>query len=370
MNLVPALNAVRDFNWHEPMTMNQAMGQALTLSTVITKAHWVFGAATLWGFYRLLKVPRLRWLLVSHVFLVFLYMLAAGSSGWLARELTGFWYNDAQRVAALIPMTAVPLAAVGITSAADALGRFVGRVSSDVFGRPLSSRRALGIACLAMMVVPAVVYPNQGIGQGAAVLQDRYTNLNFPNHMVTPDEQVLYEKLATQIPAGETVLGSPFTGAQFSAIWSGHAVVIPHTSSNPTPDVALVSQNFKSFTTDPQVCAALKRLKVGWSSTTSTGSGRPTNGSRTTRGWSTCIAPQVSRRSATGPALSSTAWGTARADRGRPTCQLRSGPTSAACPARRPGGTFGPMRSRSGRWQDHPTGGSSARSRESRGRRT
>jgi hypothetical protein len=200
---------------------------------------------------------------MSHVYLVFLYMLCAGSSSWLARELTGFWYNDAQRIAALIPMTAVPLAALGITSAADALGRFVGRVSADVFSRPLPPRRALGIACLALLVYPAAIYPSQGIGHGMRVLHDRYNNANFSHLLVTADEQALYEKLATQIPAGETVLGSPFTGAQFSGIWSGHRVVIPHTSSNPTPDVALVSQKFKSFTTDPQVCAAVKRLKVG-----------------------------------------------------------------------------------------------------------
>jgi hypothetical protein len=230
---------------------------------VITRAHWALGAATLWGFYRLLKVPRLRWLLVSQVFLVFLYMLAAGTPGWLARELTGFWFNDAQRIAALIPMAAVPLAALGITAAADVLGRGVGRVWSDVLGRQLSSRRAVGIAALAMTVVAAVVYPDHGIGQGAVVLQDRYRNQNFQGLMVTADKQVLYERLATQIPAGETVLGSPFTGAQFSAIWSGHGVVIPHVTSNPTPDVALVSMQFKSFTTDPQVCAAVKRLKVG-----------------------------------------------------------------------------------------------------------
>ena len=262
MSLVPALNAVRDFNWHNLMTSNQAMGQALTLSTIITKANWVLGAATLWGFYRLLKVPRLRWLLVSHVFLVFLYMLSAGSSSWLARELTGFWYNDAQRVAALIPITAVPLAALGITSAADALGRVVGRVSADLFGRVLSARRALGVAAVGMLVLISVI-PNQGLGEGARVLQDRYTNRNYSHLMVTADEQVLYEKLATELPAGETVLGSPFSGAQFSAIWSGHGVVIPHTSSNPTPDVRLVSEEFKSFTTKPAVCAALKRLKVG-----------------------------------------------------------------------------------------------------------
>ena len=262
MNLLPGLNAVRDFDWPELMTMNQAMGQALTLSTVITKAHWVLGAATLWGFYRLFKVPRLRWLLVGHVFLIFLYMLAAGSSSWLARELTGFWFNDAQRVAAMIPMTAVPLAALGITSAADALARLVGRIFSEVLGRPLSSHRALGVAVVGMLLASAVIYPNQ-IGQGAAVLQDRYRNQNFSHRLVTADEQVLYEKLATQVPAGETVLGSPFTGAQFSAIWSGRAVVIPHTSSNPTPDVRLVSKRFKYFTSDPTVCAALKRLKVG-----------------------------------------------------------------------------------------------------------
>jgi hypothetical protein len=262
MDLVPALNAVRDFQWHNLMTMNQAMGQALTLSTIITKANWVLGAATLVGFYRLLKVPRLRWLLVSHVFLIFLYMLCAGSSTWLARELTGFWYNDAQRLGALIPITAVPLAAIGITSAADALASVVGRVSVDVFGRLLPARRALGIAALGMLVLISVL-PNQGLGQGAAVLHDRYTNRNYSHLMVTADEQVLYEKLATELPAGETVLGSPFTGAQFSAIWSGHGVVIPHTTSNPTPDVALVSEQFKSFTTNPKVCAALKRLKVG-----------------------------------------------------------------------------------------------------------
>jgi hypothetical protein len=262
MNLVPGLNAVRDFNWPELMTTNQAMGQALTLSTVITKAHWALGAATLWGFIRLLNVPRLRWLLVSHVFLIFLYVLAAGSSTWMARELTGFWFNDAQRVAALIPMTAVPLAALGITSAADMLARFVSRFSLDVLSRPLSSRQALGIAALAMLLVAAIVYPNQ-IGQGAAVLQDRYRNQNYSHHMVTADEQVLFEKLATQLPAGVTVLGSPFTGAQFSSIWSGHAVTIPHTTSNPTPDIRLVASSFKSFTTDPAVCAAVKRLKVG-----------------------------------------------------------------------------------------------------------
>ncbi|GAA1255190.1 DUF6541 family protein [Oryzihumus leptocrescens] len=263
MDLVPALKSVRDFNWPEFETMNQAMGEAVTLSTNITHAHWAFGVAAIWGFLRLMKLPRLRWLVFSHAFLLFLYMLDAGSGSWLSRQLTGFWYNDPQRVAALIPLTAVPLAAVGITAAADTLGRFIGRMSAEVWGRVLSPRRALGAACVLMAVVPAVIYPNQGIGEGAGILQDRYTNLHGFNHLVTADEQEMFTKLGKQIPAGTTVLGSPFTGAQFSSIWSGHPVVIPHITSNPKPDVALVQRQFKEFTTNPEVCAAVKRLKIG-----------------------------------------------------------------------------------------------------------
>jgi len=292
MNLVPGLNAVRDFNWPELMTMNQAMGQALTLSTLITKAHWVLGAATLWGFYRLLKVPRLRWLLVSHAFLIFLYMLAAGSPSWVARELTGFWFNDAQRVAAMIPMTAVPLAALGITSAADLLARLVGRVSSDVLGRPLSSHRALGIAALGMMLVAAAVYPSQ-IGQGAAVLQDRYRNQNYSHHLVTWDEQALYEKLAVQLPAGETVLGSPFTGAQFSAIWSGPSF---RTRAPTRPRTSPWSPSNSRLSPPIRPCAPRSNASR-WElwSTTQTGSRRTTNDSRAIRVWSTWPARPASR---------------------------------------------------------------------------
>jgi len=206
---------------------------------------------------------RKAWLTVSHAFLLFLYMLDAGSGSRLSRELTGFWYNDPQRVAALIPLTAVPLAAVGITSAADTLGRFVGRMAKEVAGRSLSPRQALGAACLLLVAVPVVIYPNQGIGEGAAILQDRYTNLHGFGHLVTADEQAMFTKLGRQIPPGTTVLGSPFTGAQFSSIWSGHPVVIPHVTNNPSPDVALVQRQFKDFTTDPQVCAAVKRLRIG-----------------------------------------------------------------------------------------------------------
>jgi len=61
------------------------------------------------------------------------------------------------------------------------------------------------------------------------------TQLNFKHHMVLTNRR--YGKLANQIPAGETVLGSPSTGAQFSSIWSGHAVVIPHVSTNPPQDM-------------------------------------------------------------------------------------------------------------------------------------
>jgi hypothetical protein len=199
---------------------------------------------------------------VSFAFLVFLWMLAVASPSALAQELTGFWYNDPQRVAALVPVAAVPLVAVGLTIALDYAGTTFGRLVRDIRGRELTPRVALGTVTAVAIAVPLVIYPNQGIGAGAAVIQDRYTNLQGDQKLVSSDKQALFEQMATLLPPGGSVLGSPFTGVQFSRIWSGHDVVIPHLNSKDKPDVELLKGRFKDFMTDRSVCDAVKRLKV------------------------------------------------------------------------------------------------------------
>jgi hypothetical protein len=207
-------------------------------------------------------VPRLRWLPLSFAFLIFLWVLAVSSDSRLARELTGFWYNDPQRVAALIPVAAVPLVALGITSALDWLGTLMGRLAKDLRGRDVPSRTALAGACVVSMLGAVVLHHNQGIGAGAAVLLDRYTNRQGDQKLVSDSKLALFEQLPKLLPPGGRVLGSPFMGVQFSRIYSGHDVVIRHVNSQDKPDVELLSRQFKTFMVDKRVCDAVKRENV------------------------------------------------------------------------------------------------------------
>jgi hypothetical protein len=262
MDRIPALRNVRSFNWPEAMSSSQALGDGLTLSTNITPPHWFFGACAIWGGIRLVRVPRLRWLPLSFVFLVWLWILDVSSASRLARELTGFWYNDPQRVAALLPVAAVPLVAVGITSALDWLGTVIGRLAKDLRGRDVSPRMALG-AAFALFAVGAVgLHHNQGIGAGAAVLLDRYTNNQGDQKLVSSTKQQLFEEMPKLLPPGGKVLGSPFMGVQFSRIYSGHDVVFPHLNNQDKPDAELLGRDFKNFMNDKAVCAAVKRENV------------------------------------------------------------------------------------------------------------
>jgi hypothetical protein len=262
MDRITPLAVVRRFNWPEIMSSSQALGDGVTLSTNVTPPHWFFGACAIWGCVRLLRVPRLRWLPLSFAFLVFLWILDVSSDSRLSQELTGFWYNDPQRVAALLPVAAVPLVALGITAALDWLGTTIGRLAKDLRGRDVSSRMALAAAS-ALMVLGAVgLHHNQGIGAGAAVLLDRYTNMQGDQKLVSSTKQHLFEEMPALLPPGGKVLGSPFMGVQFSRIYSGHDVVIRHLNSAEQPDVELLERQFKTFMVDKNVCDAVQRQHV------------------------------------------------------------------------------------------------------------
>lgn len=60
-----------------------------------------------------LRRARTSWLVPAHLMVCTLYVVGATtwSSVW-----TGVWYNDSPRIAALVPVTAAPLAALGLVA--------------------------------------------------------------------------------------------------------------------------------------------------------------------------------------------------------------------------------------------------------------
>ena len=112
--LSPAFDAQRGTSWPARERMPQALGEWLALAPQRVPIPAVVAGLALVGCLVAAVRPGLRWLLAVHVTAGGLFVLVAGSDGRLARLVSGAWWDDPFRLAAVLGVAGVPLAAVGL----------------------------------------------------------------------------------------------------------------------------------------------------------------------------------------------------------------------------------------------------------------
>ncbi len=203
-----------------------------------------------------------RWLVVSWLLALGLAMLIPGPENPF-RWLTGFWYKDVVRVGALVVVTAAPLAAFGVASAADAAGRLARRLSGSGGAGARSRAVVVPVAWAVLVVLLAV--STQGfrfVDRRTAYRATYDVTAILGGPMVTAGERELLGRL-DQLPAGSTVLGDRFSGAPFAFAVAGVPVVLPQLGGqNVTLDQRFLEQSFASIHDDPAVCDVVRRLGI------------------------------------------------------------------------------------------------------------
>ena len=105
--------------WGPSYATSGSIGEAVTAMPVQLPLIWVPAVLTLVGFIAALRIDGYRWLAALHAMTGALYVVArSAEDGDLRFFMVGIWYNDASRLGGLIPVTAVPLAALGMLAAA------------------------------------------------------------------------------------------------------------------------------------------------------------------------------------------------------------------------------------------------------------
>lgn len=214
--------------------------------------------------------PDLRWLATSWIIVSGLYVVAAAiGQPFLRRWLVGAWYADPYRLAALVPVVVVPLAAIGLTTAiawllrmrADAAERaaFADRVvgaSRESGARPAWWAVAVAavVGTVTFAVAPVVMMPKVIEREWDA--QSRYAQ--NADSWLSPDERELLEQLDELVPADARVIGNPSTGTGFGYVFSGRDV-FPRTWAHPrTEEWRTIQESLRDAGTDPDVCDALE----------------------------------------------------------------------------------------------------------------
>ncbi|GAB3631117.1 hypothetical protein GCM10027421_04700 [Microbacterium shaanxiense] len=202
-----------------------------------------------------IRANRLRWLAVAWIGVSALYVISVATDlPVIKRLLTGPWYGDSFRLAAIVPIVVVPLAAIGL----DALVRWI--VAFAAARHTRVNRRALTVAA---MLVTALVGALSVMASPVTLLrvaaetdeQSRYA-LNDDSYL-SLDEYELLRSLPDLVPSDALIIANPSTGAAFAYVL-GEREIIPRTWS-PPQSVAweIISEDLRDASEDDGVCEAL-----------------------------------------------------------------------------------------------------------------
>lgn len=237
---------------------------ALSNAPLIPAKAWFVTVFVLAGAILLVLWRRHRWLVLSYGLTVLLYAIAIGLTGPLRDAFTVAWYNDAARLAALLPITAVPLAAVAAMLLFDAVRLGLPRV-------PLalpSWERTSWLPVIALVAVAAIIMTGaRGANIGSQIgwmsgLFSPHPNDRAEPDMLSSDELALLDRLGQEVPEGSRIAGDPWNGSAYAYAISGRNVLFPHMGSLLDEDSLLIASSLSTM--GAAACAPLERLGVGY----------------------------------------------------------------------------------------------------------
>ncbi|MDN5794992.1 MAG: hypothetical protein L0H79_04495 [Intrasporangium sp.] len=255
--LSPRLAATQAYTWSGQVSVWAALTEVVGGRLMVFSVLWgllaliVLGIAwVLWRARQAIPIVAM-WLTC-----VALYVMAASSSqGWTAL-VTGYWYNDKVRLAALAAVPGVVL----VAGAAPMVRLLLHRTR---WVQTWNRREPLLAAGVALALIPALT-----VGLHASTRYQLLHNFFSPgeaDRVILSDQgRASLAQLADRIPAGEGVVGRPENGSPLMwALFGTNTLYrsIPITGSG---DNVLLGTGFADMQRRPDVCAALARNNIRW----------------------------------------------------------------------------------------------------------
>ncbi|MDO5751449.1 MAG: hypothetical protein Q4P21_00155 [Arthrobacter sp.] len=251
--------------WGAVESPPQAIGEVFLGGALGRPAATIIAICMVVGLLRLWISRKQLWILGTFVVAGVLFFYAAGlnfSPRWF---LTGVWYYDSNRLAALLPVAMLGPAVIGATYLWDAVHRKIAvmghRKSSGeaISGRVRTRRRTVVYTAGILALLFATQY---GV-MNWAVQHAYYAYTSTPTSgLLTPDETALLNRLDTHVPPGAVIAGMPSSGTALAYAFSGREVVQPHILTTHGKDVDIVNAGLKSADEFPWVCDAVHKLNV------------------------------------------------------------------------------------------------------------
>jgi multisubunit Na+/H+ antiporter MnhB subunit len=277
---------VRTQHWAPFETPARAVGEVLLHAPNGKPALWALTIVTVVGAIVAWRLRTSRWLVAAFAGTAFLYVLTAALNRPGTQFITGYWYNDSYRLAAMLPLTTVPLAVLGITRLADRLGAMLPTSPATTalppdaapLSAPLSapssatadaatgSRLALlhtpTVLSLVVLLAMAPLTRFFYVGHNVGTVAGSYAVADVPTDgtLVDATEKAFLPDLKAALPEDALVANNPWDGSAIMLAEVGGRSLFPHVAAPWGDDQRYLANNLEDAGSDPNVCQAADRL--------------------------------------------------------------------------------------------------------------
>ncbi|MFZ3415778.1 DUF6541 family protein [Arthrobacter sp. 3Tela_A] len=248
--------------WNRVETAPQAFGEALLNAPFGRPAAVVISILVLLGLIYCFRRPRLLWVAGAYLLSIWLFAVAAGYPISDNRMfVTGVWYNDPYRLAAILPIVGAPLAILGLQLILEPADRWVrARLSGAAGPVAAAAPFALGLA-----VVLVLLPLTQRASMDTAVASARGVYaVTDDSALVSTDELELIRQLPELTEPDAVIAVNPWTGGALAYAIADRDTTYKHTLSNTSPEAAVVDNNLKNADSMPEVCDAVEATGVDY----------------------------------------------------------------------------------------------------------
>ncbi|MCU1632668.1 MAG: hypothetical protein JWM61_1320, partial [Micrococcaceae bacterium] len=258
--------------WGPHQTPAGAVGEALTYSPMgYPLVPVTVSVLAIVGVAYLLVRAESRWFLVGYGLVDYLYVVDAGiERGPLREFMTGIWYADANRLAALLPVFGVVLGALGLNALVAKSIAMARRVPVSWIQRPASVPVVLGERGIAGAVAFAVL-----IGGLVWLTQmkpldtyiesgEAYYMRDTPTSVLSSDEYRLLERVPATVPADALIAGNPWNGSTLAFAFTGREVLSHHMFETRAPADIEVAESLDEAPDNEEACDAISESGVSY----------------------------------------------------------------------------------------------------------
>ena len=203
-----------------------------------------------------IRQRRGRALVVAAVLAVALYACAASPIEAVS-SLTRLWYTETRRIAPVVGMLLVPLAALAVTWAAREASR---RVELPARLTPEAGQRVLGglLLVLAVGLGPLTLdgLADDSFSQTVPEKPGTFDRVPY----LSEAEEDMIRDVGGRLDPDDLLLGSSFSGAGHLAALTGQRVNQPYHTTLLSPEAVYVSDHLADLGVDPVVCADVRAL--------------------------------------------------------------------------------------------------------------